>query len=116
LAYFDRVATLREMVDHIYGRLNLISHPSRPNFFVKELSLYVDHLKRLIEENKRSFNEKNRQYNENFRAKLLEGIEYYKKLIPELKEESESVKERIQVALAKFEAQLNGLQLVAIPA
>ena len=50
LAYFSKVATLKEMVDHIYGRMNLITDPNRPNMFVKELSLYIDYLQKKMEE------------------------------------------------------------------
>lgn len=111
LAYFNRRATLREMVDHIYGRISLIDISTRPNMFVKELSLYVDHLKERFEENKSSLTEKNRQYLSNFRNKLLEGIEYYRGIMPELKEESDKVKERMLVALKNFETVLNGYSL-----
>jgi hypothetical protein len=111
LAYFNKKATLWEMVDHIYGRINIMDAPHRPNMFVKELSLYIDHLKEKIEENKVLLSEKNKQYIANFRSKLQEGIAYYHKLIPELKEESEKTKEKMVAALKNFEVALNGLQI-----
>jgi hypothetical protein len=112
LAYFSRKASLREMIDHIYGRMNLITVSNRPNLFIKELSLYFDHLKELVDENNRAFTEKNQQYIDKFRAKMLEGIDYYKNLVPELKEESEKVREKFQTALVQFEMKLKGLQVV----
>jgi len=45
LAYFDKLVSLTEMVQHIYGNANLISDKNRPNMFVKELKMYVDYLK-----------------------------------------------------------------------
>ena len=114
LAYFNKKATLKEMVDHIYGRASIMDATNRPNMFIKELSLYVDHLKEKIEENKTILSEKNKQYLINFRSKMQEGIDYYYKLIPELKEESDKVKEKMQAALQNFEAVLNGLQLVPV--
>lgn len=111
LAYFNKKATLREMVDHIYGRINIMDAPHRPNMFMKEISLYIDHLKEKIEENKVVLSEKNKQYIANFRSKMQEGIDYYHKLIPELIEESEKTKEKMRMALQSFEAILNGLQL-----
>lgn len=44
LAYFSREASLKEMIDHICGRVNLITHPDRPNLFIKELSMYLDYI------------------------------------------------------------------------
>lgn len=111
LAYFNKKATLQEMVDHIYGRINIMDAPHRPNMFVKELSLYVDYLKEKIEENKALLSEKNKQYIANFRSKLQDGINYYHRLIPELKEESEKTKEKMVAALKNFEGVLNGLQV-----
>lgn len=109
LAYFSKKATLREMVDHIYGRINIMTAPHRPNMFVKELSMYVEHLKEKIEENKIQFTEKNKQYLTNFKNKLQEGIDYYHNLVPELKEESEKTKEKMIAGLQSFEAILRGM-------
>ena len=37
LAYFSEILTLKEMADHIYGRINFVKRNDRPNLFVKEL-------------------------------------------------------------------------------
>jgi hypothetical protein len=50
LAYFTKESSLQEMVDHIYGRTNLINHPNRPNLFVKELDMYLDYLEQQFNE------------------------------------------------------------------
>lgn len=102
LVYFKGIFEMKELVDHIYGRTNLINMP-RPAMFVQELSLYVNYLKKLIEENKAQPTEKNKQHIANFRNKLFEGIQYYHKLIPEIKEEPEKVKKETSNALMKFE-------------
>lgn len=48
IAWFDRIYTLEEMVDHIYGRgLSLIS-PDRPHMFAKEIELYVDQFEKRV--------------------------------------------------------------------
>jgi hypothetical protein len=114
LAYFSKKATLREMIDHIYGKVNIIDAPHRPNMFIKELSLYIEHLKQKMGENNALITEKNRQYIDNFKSKLQEGIDYYHKLIPELKEESDKVKEKMQITLRNFEIALIGLQLAVV--
>ena len=43
---FSKIATLRQMVDHIYGRISLITSTERPHMFIKELGLYIDYLRR----------------------------------------------------------------------
>ena len=42
---FSRVATLQEMVGHIYGRSSLLNGSPRPHMFLRELALYIDHLR-----------------------------------------------------------------------
>jgi hypothetical protein len=49
-AYFSKVVTLRTMVDHIYGRVDLLAGVERPHMFAKELSLYMDYLKRELQQ------------------------------------------------------------------
>jgi hypothetical protein len=109
LVYFKRQYTLREMVDHIYGRTNLID-VSRPTMFVKELSLYVSYLKQKLEESNSLISEKERQYFVSFKNNLLDGIKYYYNLIPELKEE-DKVKEKMRNDLKKFEDVLHEIRL-----
>ncbi len=43
IAWFDREYTLREMVDHIYGRGAGLVPASRPHCLAKELEMVVDH-------------------------------------------------------------------------
>ena len=64
LAYFSKISTLKEMVDHIYGRLNLLDKGPRPHMFMKELSMYLDIFKERID-----------------------GVNYYKDLFTEKKKE-----------------------------
>ena len=106
LAYFSRVATLKEMVDHIYGRINLITHPNRPNMFIKELGLYVDYLHNKFDEQVANFASQKQEYLDTFHKNLKEGIDYYKKLIPEIKEETEKVRQKIREDLEELETKL----------
>lgn len=48
IAWFNRLYTLREMVDHIYGRGKSLVPLERPHMFAKEIVMYVDHLAQLI--------------------------------------------------------------------
>ncbi len=88
LAYFSKISTLKEMADHIYGRINLLNPTPRPNMFIKELGMYVDFLKKDITKSITSMSEQKIKYFTEFKNNLLEGIEYYRKLFPQMVEES----------------------------
>ncbi len=88
LAYFSKIATLKEMTDHIYGRTNLLNDTPRPNMFIKELGMYLDYLKKDITKSLEIMNEQKIKYFTEFKNNLLEGIEYYRKLFPQMMEES----------------------------
>lgn len=80
LAYFSGQYSLREMVDHIYGKQNLLSDTNRPNLFIKEFGLYVDYLKKEIE-GTIDLTAKKTNYFSKFYDQLTAGIHYYKELI-----------------------------------
>jgi hypothetical protein len=88
LAYFSKIATLKEMVDHIYGRTNLLNDLPRPNMFIKELGMYLDYLKKDISKSLDTMNEQKIKYFTEFKNNLVDGIEYYRKLFPQMTEES----------------------------
>jgi len=48
IAWFDRTYTLKEMVDHIYGRRPSLVPRERPHMFAKEIEMNVDYLETLI--------------------------------------------------------------------
>lgn len=106
MAYFSKIATLKEMVDHIYGRINLLNSTYRPNMFIKELKLYVDYF---IKEVKKTIEptDKQIQYLKEFKKNLQEGIEYYKTtLFPEMIHETEEYRQRAMKELMEFKAKL----------
>ena len=80
------------MVDHIYGRKNFLSANERPNFFLKELKLYIEYLKKLIAESGTQISEKQIKYYQTFQSNLSNGIEYYKNLYLDYKEKYEHFK------------------------
>jgi hypothetical protein len=80
MAYFSTVTSLKEMVDHIYGRINLIVRTDRPNMFIKELRLYLDYLKERIAETNMPASVSQVKYFETFQANISNGIQYYKEL------------------------------------
>ncbi len=80
MAYFDKTVTLNEMIDHIYGKKNVISRNDRPNMYIKELTIYTDYLRDLITENAMQPTDKQNKYILNFAANLKDGIQYYQDL------------------------------------
>ena len=85
LAYFSNVFSLKQMVDHIYGRLNILNNLNRPFIFINEMQLYVAYLKKELENQYLVITEKKIIYFENFKINLLKGVDYYEKLIPKIK-------------------------------
>jgi hypothetical protein len=80
LAYFHRPVSLSEMIDHIYGRINIMTSKKRPHMFLKELSIYIDYLKKKMDAIDSDCIGKQLQGLTDFKVKLNDGIEYYKKL------------------------------------
>ncbi len=88
LAWFSKISTLKEMVDHIYGRINLLDNRHRPHMFLKELNMYLDIFKERIEEFlKNPENQKEKKNLKSFQDNLFDGISYYKTLFAEKKKE-----------------------------
>jgi len=106
LAYYSKISTLHEMVDHIYGRIDLITHPNRPNMFVKELGLYIDYLTKRIDDQGESMSDQKAEYFSLFTTNLLEGINYYKNMIDEIIEEPEIVREKMLESFEMMEEKL----------
>ncbi len=90
MAYFSKIATLRQMVDHIYGRTNLLNDTYRPHMFVKELGMYVDYFKKELNELTDEINGKALKRLNSFKSNLLGGIEYYSELFNEVITNSET--------------------------
>lgn len=84
LSYFSRKYSLKEMINHIYGRENLLSNVQRPNLFINELNLYIDYLKKDFANHIEELSTKKAKYFDKFKEELLNGIAYYKRMIPEI--------------------------------
>jgi len=106
LAYFSKISGLREMIDHIYGKINLITNLSRPNFFIKELSINIDYFIKKLEESAKPFSAQTEAFLDTYSTNLLEGINYYKNIIPEILEETEKVKQKMRTELEALESKL----------
>jgi len=80
IADFSQVTTLDKMVDHIYGRLSLLSEANRPHMFTRELGLYVDFLREELEKAAVGLLDRTSDYFSEFAENLASGIEYYRRL------------------------------------
>lgn len=80
LAYFSGVYSLKEMIDHIYGRKNILNDINRPHVFINELQLYVDYIINELQRAVGRSYEKHVSQLEKIKENILEGIGYYKKL------------------------------------
>lgn len=95
MAYFNKTMELNEMIDHIYGKTNVISRKDRPHMFIKELYIYLDYLQARIAESKFEITDKQRKYLLTFAGNLNDGIIYYQELFNNLKEEFSESKGQI---------------------
>jgi hypothetical protein len=113
LAYFSGTFTLSDMVSHIYGRKNILNPLPRPNMFINELKLYVDYLKNEIDKCSQILSQKEENFLYNFKVNLLNGINYYKTLAPELKKETAEYIDRMIHQLSDYQEQLNTLPITS---
>jgi len=80
LAFFDKEVSLSQMVQHIYGNTNILPDNDRPNMFINELKMYVDHLKKEISDFSGTLTKSQDKKWKTFKENLFEGISYYESL------------------------------------
>ena len=80
---FSKKTTLEEMVDHIYGRISLLTDPERPHMFIKELKLYVEYVRKEVEEYRLELSNRTPKYFLEFKENIKDGIEYYRTMVEE---------------------------------
>lgn len=110
LAYFTSIVSLKEMVDHIYGRINILKRKNRPNMFVKELIMYVDYFRNKLNEISQINVDKQIKALQIYREKLNEGISYYKELFGK---KLQTKKLDVVKDFEKLEMELNGIEIMA---
>jgi hypothetical protein len=79
IAHFSSIMSLKQIVDHIYGR-HAAADIDRPSFIKKEISINIDFLSEMLEEKLETLNKKRIAYIKNFHENLLQGISYYQEL------------------------------------
>ncbi|MBI5916702.1 MAG: hypothetical protein HY842_15095 [Bacteroidetes bacterium] len=114
LAYFSGIFSLKQMVDHIYGRINLLNSVRRPNMFVNELVLYLDYLKNESGKYMDTVTTQQARYLRTFQTNLMAGIEYYRKLVVEIKQEAASFLEEMKEELNTIEWLLRDIPIPSV--
>ena len=106
LAYFSKIYTLDELIDHIYNRTDLLASVNRAHMFINELNLYIDYLKKDISVYMDNLNDKKAKYLVKFKDQLQQGISYYKTLIPTISNQTKEYLEQMLNDLAVSEEKL----------
>lgn len=111
LAYFSGIFSLKQMLDFIYGRIDILNSVYRPNMFVNELNLYVSYLKKEIEKSCANITTAKTRQLKTFRENLLKGISYYQDLTQYFKKESAKYILDMREQLIETEALLKELSI-----
>lgn len=106
LAYFNRTYSLKEIVDHIYGRNNL-TESSRPHFFIKEVGLYLDHLEEEILAVSLPLTTKSSKFFDKFIDNIRHGFSYYRSISSQLFNDGLTSAESFEQALGRLSAKLD---------
>jgi hypothetical protein len=101
---FSKIATLDEMVGHIYGRLSLVSNPHRPHMFLREIAINVDFLQEELKKYALGLSANTPAYFREFHDNMLSGVEHYRRLSEHLEMEARvgflDELERLRMAIA----------------
>jgi len=115
--FFDKVSSLREMVDHIYGRIDLLKGKNRPNMFVTELRLYMEYMAEEVERVRLKLSNQTHEYFEGYKLNLLNGIEYYREQVDNLVAKGQdSFLSQLDTLAAEIDAMVLPAPLVLEPA
>ncbi len=104
IAYFDKEISLKSMVQHIYGKTNVMFSENRPHMFVKELEMYVKYFNEKVIDFFNSPDKKQEKYLTKFYKNLNEGIQYYHNLF-------DTTNEKISQNLDSLKSKINNAQL-----
>lgn len=111
LAYFKQVVSLKEMVDHIYGKINLLKGVKRPNLFLKELKMYVEYLENKLKEAQENEDDKQLVYFRKFQKNLQDGISYYQQFFSKYENKLQEMKENVFPELETFSKKLEKIKI-----
>jgi len=109
LAYFSGIFSLQQMVNHIYGRTNILNTVKRSHMFINELGMYVTYLKNEIEKNLNNLTTAKQRQLKTFQQNLLKGIAYYHSLSDHLTNETSAFVAELKLELDEFQNTVTNL-------
>ncbi len=113
IANFSKVASLEEMVSHIYGRLSLLSSSDRPHMFISELSIYVDYFRQEVQKASEELVDRAAKCYAEFKHNLITGIDYYRDLAEQFSaEQKERFLSELDTLFSEIEDVLPGTPAV----
>lgn len=107
---FSKLASLEEMVGHIYGRLCLIANSERPHMFVAEIRLYIEHLRKEVSRFSIGLSRRPQNYFSSFKENLLRGVDYYHDLARQF------IEEKREQFIDELESMRQEIEAVLLPA
>lgn len=110
LYFFKDTYSLAEMVDHIYGRKNVLTKVNRPHIFINEAQLYIDYLKKEIEEQIDNMSAKQQLYYQGFKDNLENGLNYYIGLFSLIFKSSKNARDIALVQIEQLKERLKRIQ------
>jgi hypothetical protein len=111
IAYFKEIVSLKKMINHIYGKENLLNGVKRPNLFIKELKMYTDYLENKLNQFDHDSDKKQVSYYQAFRANMQEGISYYKRLFTKYEGKLKEMKDDVFNQLESFSRKLESFRI-----
>ncbi len=79
---FTEIVSLQKMVDHIYGRTDLVTNKERSHMFIAEIKIYIQYLRNEIRKGKGDTNiPKRKAYYKTYINNMLDAVAYYRSLV-----------------------------------
>ena len=110
LAYFNKITSLSDMVQHIYGKINLLTVTNRPHVFIKELQMYVNHLQKAVTDCSGVMTALQQKKWTAFKSNLQSGIDYYQDLFQQSTFFIDE-KKQLQQQLNDYRLQVAGIEI-----
>jgi hypothetical protein len=78
---FSEIVSLQTMVDHIYGRTDIMTNKKRPHMFIAEMKIYLNYLKEELEKCAAELVDvKRKSYFQTFVRNMNDAVVYYRNL------------------------------------
>jgi hypothetical protein len=112
LINFKKLMTIKEMVNHVYGRCSMLATKERAHMFITELQLQITYLKDELKRASLGLPTRSQQKLAEVKKNLNQGIEYYKQLTTaKAKEMFKEKQESFISALSELQKKLNEILL-----